>query len=172
MKKLCGVVLSGWFHACFVVFASLSVSALAQAQDRDQITAADMKGVSLQFTTVNRAAMGQNGTQQATLPGILGIDSIPNFSGAYSTPGFSPTGKPQSNWLFNMLGNAPSNGGTTMVNAPIVPVSLDFRNADGSERFVRAVNGRAIPQGIAVALGRHRTGCYLISSGQGPGAFL
>ncbi len=172
MKKLCGVVLSGWFHACFVVFASLSVSALAQAQDRDQITAADMKGVSLQFTTVNRAAMGQNGTQQATLPGILGIDSIPNFSGAYSTPGFSPTGKPQSNWLFNMLGNAPSNGGTTMVNAPIVPVSLDFRNADGSERFVRAVNGRAITCGIAVEPGCHRLFFDVNTAGSGGTTFL
>src|SRR5438067_12447212 len=104
MKKLCGVVLSGWFHACFVVFASLSVSALAQAQDRDQITAADRKGVSPQFTTVNRAAMGQHGTQHAELPGILGIDSITNFSDAYSNSGCSPQRKRQSNYLLTMLG--------------------------------------------------------------------
>src|SRR6202030_3810157 len=96
------------------------------------------------FTRVNLKNIGQTGTAQATLPGIPGIDSVLNFSGAYATPGFDSNGQPQSNWLFNTLGKRPDRGGTTTVNAPIVPVSLDLRNADGSPRFVRVVNGKAI----------------------------
>jgi hypothetical protein len=33
-------------------------------------------------------------------------------------------------------------GGTTTLNAPIVPVSLDLRNADGSPRFVKLMTGQ------------------------------
>jgi hypothetical protein len=128
--------------------ASLGAFAVhAQTPDPDQITAKDVAGKSLKFTRINRKADGSNGTQQATLPGIGGVDTVLNFSGAYSTPGFDPSGKPNSNWLFNTLGKRPDAGGTTTINAPIVPVSLDFRNADGSPRFVRVVNGKAITCG-------------------------
>lgn len=171
MKRV-GSFSDRWFRACFVGFITLSTAVLLHAQDPDQITAASMKGVSLQFTTVNRQTTGQNGTQQATLPGIQGIDSVPNFSGAYSTPGFDPNGKPQSNWLFNTLGNTPANGGTTTVNAPIVPVSLDFRNADGSERFVRVVNGRAITCGTPIEPGCQRLFFDANTAGSGGTTFL
>jgi hypothetical protein len=126
---------------------ALASAISVQAQDPDQVTAADVAGQSLKFTRVNPKGMGKTGTDQATLPGIPGIDSVPNFSGAYSTPGFDSNGNPHSDWLFNTLGNAPAKGGTTTLNAPIVPVSLDLRNADGSPRFVRVVNGKAITCG-------------------------
>jgi len=119
----------------------------AQTAAQDQITPAFTRSFVLQFTSINRATAGLNGTQQATLPGIFGIDSVPNFSGSYSTPGFTSNGAPNSTWLFNTLGNTPANGGTTNINAPIVPVALDLRNADGSPRFVRVVNGKAITCG-------------------------
>jgi hypothetical protein len=150
-------VLSNWVPKVFLnklVQASLIVSAVAlgsaatvRAQDPDQITAADVAGYHLKFTHTNLPSTGKTGTQQATLPGIAGIDSVPNFSGKYSTPGFGPNGNPQSTWLFNTLGNPPATTGTTTLGAPIVPVALDFRNADGSPRFVRVVNGKAITCG-------------------------
>jgi hypothetical protein len=130
-----------------VGLVALASAISVQAQDPDQVTAADVAGQSLKFTRVNPKGMGQTGTDQATLPGIPGVDSVPNFSGTYSTPGVDSNGNPQSNWLFNTLGNAPAKGGTTTLNAPIVPVSLDLRNADGSPRFVRVVNGKAITCG-------------------------
>src|SRR5258707_2181930 len=134
--------LKKWFRMSLVVcLATLASAVSVRAQDADAITAADVAGSDLKFTRVNPKAANMNGTQQATLPGISGIDSVPNFSGAYSTPGFDPNGKPKSNWLFNTLGKRPDAGGTTTLNAPIVPVSLDFRNVDGSPRFVRVVNG-------------------------------
>jgi len=146
-----------WLRASLVVCVVALASAISvQAQDPDQITAADVAGQSLKFTRVNPKGMGQTGTDQATLPGIPGIDSVPNFSGAYSTPGVDSNGKPQSNWLFNTLGNAPAKGGTTTLDAPIVPVSLDLRNADGSPRFVRVVNGKAITCGTPTEPGCQR----------------
>jgi hypothetical protein len=40
-----------------------------------------------------------------------------------------------------MVGNPPEQGGTTIINAPIIPVTLDLRNFDGSPRFV---NGKPL----------------------------
>jgi len=131
-----------------VTIVALAAAVSGRAQDADQITAADVAGTRLQFTHLGPLTTGKAGVVQASLPGIPGIDSVPNFSGAFSTPGFDPNGNPQSNWLFNTLGNPPELGGTTTLNAPIVPVALDLRNADGSPRFVRVVNGKASTCGI------------------------
>ena len=157
MKECNWKSLNACLRASLVVCVVALASAISvQAQDPDQVTAADVAGQSLKFTRVNPKGMGQTGTDQATLPGIPGIDSVPNFSGAYSTPGVDSNGKPQSNWLFNTLGNAPAKGGTTTLDAPIVPVSLDLRNADGSPRFVRVVNGKAITCGTPTEPGCQR----------------
>jgi len=173
MKKSRTVLRNKWFRISLVAgLAALGAAGRVQAQDPDQITAADVAGFRLRFSLEGLSPMGKNGTQQATLPGIPGIDSVPNFSGAYSTPGFGPTGLPQNNWLFNTLGNAPEAGGTTMVNAPIVPVSLDFRNADGSERFVRVVNGKAITCGTPTEPGCHRLFFDVNKAGSGGSTFL
>jgi hypothetical protein len=141
----------GLLAALFTLFTSPS---WAQTAAPDQITSAFTKNFDLQYTSINRAPTGLNGTQQAT--GIPGIDSVPNFSGAYSTPGFRANGQPRSNWLFNTLGNTPANGGTTSIDAPIVPVALDLRNADGSPRYVRVVHGRAIVCGTPTEPGCQR----------------
>jgi hypothetical protein len=148
MKESYSVSMNKWFGVSLVVcLVALASAVSVRAQDADAITAADVAGARLKFTRVNPKANGQNGPMQPSLPGIPGIDSVPNFSGTYSTPGFDPNGKPQSNWFFNTLGNAPEVGGTTTLNAPIVPVSLDFRNVDGSPRFVRVVKGIAMTCG-------------------------
>jgi hypothetical protein len=149
MKESGLVSFNKWFRVSMVVcLAALASAVSVRAQDADVITPADVAGARLKFTRVNPKADGTNGPLSASLAGIPGIDSVPNFSGTYSTPGFDPNGKPQSNWFFNTLGNPPEKGGTTTLNAPIVPVSLDFRNADGSPRFVRVVNGKPITCGI------------------------
>ena len=158
MNKFWAVVSNKRFRIILVAaLVTLGGVAAARAQDPDQITAADVAGYRLNFSVQGLAATGKTPTPQAAfLPGIAGIDSVPNFSGAYMTPGFDPNGNPNNNWLFNTLGNPPDKGGTTTVNAPIVPVSLDFRNADGSPRFVRVVNGRAITCGTPGEPGCHR----------------
>ena len=162
------------FSKTISVFLVVVATALgARAQDPDQITAADIAGSHVKFTPLRVKDVGQNGTRmkstrltakndgqngttQATLPGIAGIDSVPNFSGVFTAAGVDPNGVPQDNWIFNTLGNPPAAGGTTTINAPVVPVSLDFRNHNGSPRYVRLVNGKSMTCGTAKEPGCHR----------------
>jgi hypothetical protein len=173
MKKYRGVVSNNWFRISLVAgLVALGAAGSLRAQDPDQITTADFASFRVKSMHISLRTGGKNGTAQASLPGIPGLDSVPNFSGQYSTPGFGPTGKPQSNWIFNTLGNPPENGGTTTLHAPIVPVSLDFRNADGSERFVRVVNGRATTCGTPIEPGCRRLFFDVTTAGVGGKTFL
>jgi hypothetical protein len=76
---------------------------------------------------------------------LLGIDSIPNWSSYFYFPGVDSFGGPQYTWSDTMVGKSPlskkSDGGNTEIPAPIIPVTLDLRNADGSPRFV---NGKPL----------------------------
>src|SRR5215470_10591831 len=119
------------FSKTISVFLVVVATALgARAQDPDQITAADIAGSHVKFTPLRVKDVGQNGTRmkstrltakndgqngttQATLPGIAGIDSVPNFSGAFTAAGVDPNGVPQDNWIFNTLGNPPAAGRPT-----------------------------------------------------------
>jgi hypothetical protein len=66
----------------------------------------------------------------------LGVDTLVNFTDHFEEPGVYFDGTPHHVWEYNMVGTPPNQGGTTTFNAPIVPVTLDLRNADGSPRFV------------------------------------
>jgi hypothetical protein len=81
-----------------------------------------------------------NGQDHARF-GIFDIDSISNFNGQFFTDGFDSNGNPNRHWYTNTVGNPPQMGGTTSFNAPIVPVSLDLLDFDGS---VRVVNGHPL----------------------------
>jgi hypothetical protein len=68
--------------------------------------------------------------------GIPNIDSLVNWNGHYFADGYDSNGNPQRAWYYNTVGNPPNMHGTTMIGAPIVPVSMDLRNFDGSPRYV------------------------------------
>ncbi len=68
--------------------------------------------------------------------GLAGIDSIANFTGQYSYPGVDWQGNPQSVWPWAMVGRSPRTNRTSIIGAPIIPVSIDMRNADGTPRYV------------------------------------
>ena len=70
---------------------------------------------------------GPAGTAAASTP-----DTVITFSGSY----FTGSGATRQQFFFNMVGHDPSLAATTTLNAPIIPVSLDLRNADGTPRFV------------------------------------
>jgi len=70
-----------------------------------------------------------------TSQGIFGIDSLLNFNGEFHADGVDSNGAPQSKWYYNMIGQLPQHGGTTVINAPIVPVNVDLLDFDGSVRF-------------------------------------
>lgn len=147
MKRFIATIQKGLFRASLVVgLISLSTGVVIQAQaqqvqqDNDAIDVTQVAAMGLKFTHVGPPT-AKNGMAHARF-GIPDIDSVPNFNGQFFTPGQDPNGNPQKRWFFNTLGNPPEKGGTTMLNAPIVPVSLDLRNADGSERFVKIVTGQ------------------------------
>ena len=96
MKKCNDLLWKYGFGLCLLaaLVTLAGVPSSAQTAAPDQITSAFTKNFDLQYTSINRAPSGLNGTQQATLPGIPGIDSVSNFSGAYSAPGFRSNGQP------------------------------------------------------------------------------
>lgn len=122
--------------------AACAAGTRAQVQDDDVIGPDQLAGMGLKFLHVGPPT-AKNGMAHARF-GIPNIDSVPNFNGHFFTPGQDPNGNPQNRWFFNMLGNPPQMGGTTTINAPIIPVSIDLRNRDGSERFVKIVNGQVV----------------------------
>lgn len=65
-----------------------------------------------------------------------GVDSLVNFTGHFEEAGVYLDGSPHHIWEYSMVGNSPAHGRTTTYNAPIVPVTIDLRNFDGSPRFV------------------------------------
>lgn len=69
------------------------------------------------------------------------IDSVATFTGGFHTVGIGTAGNTQRNWFYAMAGSRPDVGGTTTFDAPIVPVSLDLLDYDGT---VRTVNGHKL----------------------------
>lgn len=65
------------------------------------------------------------------------VDTVINFTGQYNTFGYDPNGNPLNTWSYAMVGTPPQSGKTTVFNAPVIPVSLDLRNADGSPAYVK-----------------------------------
>jgi hypothetical protein len=68
---------------------------------------------------------------------------FPNWSSYFYYPGVDRHGFPQFTWQYTMVDRAPfgtdeseESAETTEIRAPVVPVSLDLRNFDGSPRFV------------------------------------
>jgi hypothetical protein len=127
MKHVCkpfsAVVLSV-FATVFVCYAQ---------QDDDQVPINYLSNAP--HKSVQMAPRGhRNG--QAHTNGIPDIDSVVNFNNHFQAPGVDQNGNSQIIWYYNMVGTAPQHQGTTTFNAPIIPVTLDLRNADGSPRFV------------------------------------
>lgn len=122
--------------------AACAVGTRAQVQDDDALSPAQLGGMSVKFTHVGPKT-AKNGMAHERF-GIPNIDSVPNFNGQFFVAGQDANGNPQNHWYFNTLGNPPEMGGTTILNAPIIPVSIDLRNADGSERFVEIVKGNVV----------------------------
>ena len=116
-----------------------AATAKGLAQDNDAITHFDSSNN--HATHLQVPPRGHtNGMDHARF-GITDIDSLVNFNGRFDVQGFDSNGNPNFKWYTNTVGNPPQMGGTTVINAPIVPVSIDMRNADGSVRYVSIQGG-------------------------------
>jgi hypothetical protein len=122
-----------------ILWSSLFVSSLvgtipaAHALAPDQMPATGLKGMHAHSGDRNTFSGKSSGRSPSGLPGI---DSIANFTGGFFAAGFDPNGNPLDTWSYAMVGNSPARGGTTIIGAPIIPVSIDLRNANGSPRYV------------------------------------
>ena len=123
---------------------AFTVAGAAQgSMESDQVTLSY-----LQSTTPTTARLGAAGTSGVlgtrSNGSLLGIDSVVNWSSYFYLPGAVPTAFgdfPQFTWPYTMVGNSPLNKGEdgrgrTTIGAPIIPVIVDLRNADGSPRFL------------------------------------
>jgi hypothetical protein len=125
-------------HVCKYFFAVVlsvfaTVFACPAQQDDDQVPI-DY----LSHASTKSAQMAPRGHRngQAHTNGIPDIDSLVNFNNHFQGPGVDQNGNAQVIWYYNMVGTAPEHHGTTTFDAPIVPVTLDLRNANGTPRFV------------------------------------
>jgi hypothetical protein len=158
--------LGGYMHQVVTVLGVIGISAAlmaspARAQQPDQLPLS----YTLALTAVTAhagAADGAGGVLGNVATGsTLGVDTIPTFDSYFYDPGFTTTGLHQYTWQYRMVGRAPFNGGgddnrrdddgpVTHIRAPVVPVTVDLRNADGSPRFV---NGQRLISSPAAYVG-------------------
>ncbi len=119
-----------------IVLSLFSTAVFAQVLQSDQVPRDFLKTARHQS---GKVPPSNHSSQGSPHEGIPNIDSVVNFSGQFNADGFDTLNNPQKKWDFNMVGNRPEHGGTTVINAPIIPVSIDLRNEDGSPRFVNGV---------------------------------
>lgn len=119
--------------------------ATAQSSTDDQLSAGFLLSGHMRSMHASRAAGGSIGGR--TNGSLLGIDSIPNWSGSFYYPGVDSNNFAQYAWQYTMVGNSPFGSDhdsssdergdhMSRIGAPIIPVNLDLRNYDGSPRYV------------------------------------
>jgi len=105
------------------------------AQEPDQLpSTADLSTAGTKTLHVSPNAH-QNGQAHARF-GIPDIDSLVNYNGHFFADGFDDNGDVNREWYFNTVGNPPQLGGTTTINAPIIPVVVQLLDTNGSIRVV------------------------------------
>lgn len=123
---------------CFCLTALCSFTALAQT--RGQLSKNFLKGKHIIHTHPNPSAFKGKGNIPAPHGFPAGVDTITNFTGHFQAQGIYPiratAGINHNVWEYSMVGNPPDRGGTTVINAPVIPVTVDMRNPDGSPAFV------------------------------------
>ncbi len=129
--------------AAFFLLIGLFVLA-AFAQDNDALPKNFLAGAHVKHLNANAGGLHGKGNIPTPHGFPVGVDTIVNFTGHFQAPGVFWDGTAHHIWEYSMVGNPPERGGTTMINAPVVPVSVDMRNADGSPRYVQVVNGQTV----------------------------
>src|SRR5262245_17645586 len=118
-----------------------SSAVLAQRHDGVQVPQGVSKPVNMTSRLPFAASAGVR-SDWGSGSGSSDIDSLVTFSGVFANPGVNTSGVSQLMWPFTMVGSSPFRGSrddeTTFIGAPIVPVNIDLRNADGSPRFSTA----------------------------------
>src|SRR5215831_7824538 len=118
-------------------------TAQAQSAADDQLPATyTLPSKSIAMTGNSIAAGGVLGHKSTG--GVLGVDSLTNWSSYFYVP--DNAGAFQFTWPYTMVGNSPFSHGdgdhdgddssTTWIPAPIVPVTVQLLDTDGSVRII------------------------------------
>ena len=130
-----------------LLMAAIPALALAQAaggMESDQLPSSFTLSANPHTLNSSEAAAGGGVLGRRSNGSLLGVDSVVNWSSYFYYPGLDGGGNLQFTWDYTMVGRSPlvegdddrDGGRTTRINAPIIPVNIDLRNADGSPRFV------------------------------------
>ncbi len=132
-----------------LLLAALPFNAFGQASvssDDDQVPINFLANVDPHSVQTTLAAAGGGVLGSRSNASLLGVDSVANWSSYFYEPAADSNGFTQFTWQYTMVGHAPFGqshadnndwrGDITWIGAPVIPVSLDLRNADGTPRFV------------------------------------
>jgi len=124
------------------------------AQDKDALPNTYLRGKQMKFThpapggphgaqkLANAASLSPNVTAtpstsckpQSSL--LACVDSVTNFLGSFDEEGIYLDGTTRDIWKYSMVGTAPRSNVTTVFNAPVIPVTINMLNNDGTPRSV------------------------------------
>jgi hypothetical protein len=100
-----------------------------------RLSPAAVAKLSRHYVTRDPVANSHVNGQAHAAQGIPGVDSVPNFNGHFHLTGYTRSGTLQSEWYTNTVGHMPGDGGTTTINAPLIPVSLELLDQDGKQAY-------------------------------------
>src|SRR5215469_10607337 len=133
---------------CGAVVIAATTTAFA-ARPADQVDASFLAG---KHHWMGALAPNLKGFAPASFgPAVPNVDTIVNFQGSFNAPGQDTNGNPASTWPYEMVGNAPTVGGTTQIDARIIPVSIRLLDANGNQRYV---NGKKLYMDVTPDLGK------------------
>jgi hypothetical protein len=127
---------------CLSIAIAAGLGTDAVARESDEMNATRLRQMHLRSKALAPKRFGPAVAQYGAP-----IETLPNWNDYYVADGFDSNGNPNRNWYTNTVGNSPNAGKmprgrltpmlqSTMINAPIIPVIVDLREADGSPRFV------------------------------------
>jgi len=134
------------------------------ASDPDALPANALRGMHLKHAHPSPSNFKKQGNIPTPHGFPLGVDTITNFTGHFESQGVYFDGSAHHIWEYSMVGNPPAKGGTTWFNAPVVPVSMDLRNADGSPRYVKVAADGSVQTCVNPADGSAPVGCNRLFS--------
>ncbi len=148
---------------CLVLFALFAFGLTVMAQDTDVVPPNFLAGMHGKDAH-NVGAFHSKGNIPTPHGFPQGVDTLVNFTHQFQAQGVYADGSSHHMWEYSIVGNPQGQGGTTTINAPVVPVSLDLRNSDGSPRYVKVNNDGSVSTCVNPPDGSAPAGCTRLYS--------
>lgn len=160
-----------WF--LFVMLFSITAlaqTATQQTSNKDALPNTFLRGKQVKFTRVtpgsvhstkkipNAASLSLNATttSNSCAPqsfALACLDSVINNNNFFKEEGVYYNGTTRNIWQYDLVGKPPASNTSTIFNAPVIPVTINMLNADGTPRWV-VTNKTNCPHCTASELGK------------------